>query len=137
MKRLIHILIFFIILNIQGKAQNADSVKVILLNPKEFRNAIVTGNDPLIIDVREFFEYKKSRIKHAINIPAAGNLEFSADTIDKASHLYFYCTSGFRSKRVAKYFSEKGFKSVYSLDGGITQWKKEEFPVERKRLHKK
>jgi rhodanese-related sulfurtransferase len=89
-----------------------------------------------MIDVREYFEYKKSRLKDALNIPSMGNLDIAVDTIDKSHDLFFYCTSGFRSKRVAKFFSEKGFLRVYSLDGGIVAWRKAGMEVEKKRLRR-
>ena len=63
-----------------------------------------------------------------------GNLDIAADTIDKKEDLFFYCTSGFRSKRVAKFFYQKGFLNVYSLDGGIAAWSKEKLPVDKKKL---
>ena len=116
--------------------QVPDSLKVISLRPDEFEQEFKRESNPLLVDVREFFEFKKSRIKNAVNIPSSGNLEFSADTIKKDRPLFFYCTSGFRSKRVAKYFCEKGFIKVYSLDGGIAAWRKEGLPVEKKKLRR-
>lgn len=137
MKKQACFLVFFLIFNASGKAQNPDSLKIISLKPEEFRKELNIAPNHILADVREFFEYRKSRIRTAINLPAAGNLQISADTIDKSTPMFFYCTSGFRSKRVAKSFAEKGFRNVYSLEGGITGWKKEGFQVERKRLHKK
>jgi rhodanese-related sulfurtransferase len=133
----LYIISFLSIFLIPVKAQEADTLKFISLDPPEFREAMKTSPNHLLVDVREFFEYKRSRIKGAVNIPSSGNLEFSADTLNKSTALYLYCTSGFRSKRVAKYFSEKGFNTVYSLDGGITGWRREGFPVEKKRLKRK
>jgi len=89
-----------------------------------------------MIDVREFFEYKTSRLKNAINIPSSCDLDCAADTIARNDDLFFYCTSGFRSKRVAKFFSGKGFAKIYSLDGGIMAWRKAGLPVEKKRIKK-
>ena len=65
-----------------------------------------------------------------------GNLDIPADTINKKNDLFFYCTSGFRSKRVAKFFYGKGFTRLYSLDGGIVTWRKEKLPVEKKKLRR-
>jgi rhodanese-related sulfurtransferase len=45
-----------------------------------------------------------------------------------------YCTSGYRSKKTAIKFYEKGFLRLYNLDGGIIAWKKAGLPVEKKRL---
>jgi len=129
----------FIILSILlfsgiSEGQVTDSVKFRSLPPEEFLEAYQKAEKGIMIDVREFFEYKTSRLKDAINIPSSGNLEYAADTLVKNYDLFFYCTSGFRSKRVAKFFSGKGFTKVYSLDGGIMAWRKEGLPVEKKRL---
>ena len=117
-------------------AQPDDTIKFKSLPPAEFQVAFQKAEKPVIIDVREFFEYKKSRLKDAINIPSSGNLESASDTIDKKTDLFFYCTSGFRSKRVAKFFGERGFTHLYSLDGGIMGWRKAKLPVVKKRLRK-
>jgi rhodanese-related sulfurtransferase len=73
-------------------------------------------------------------LKDAINIPSMGSLDLPVDTIDKNNELFFYCTSGFRSKRMAKAFYDKGFTKCYSLEGGIVAYRKAKLPVEKKRL---
>lgn len=118
-------------------AQVPDSLKYISIHPFEFQQTYNLDDKALLIDVREFFEYKKSRLKNAVNIPSSGNLDFTADTLNKESSLFLYCTSGFRSKRVAKFFFDKGFTKLYSLDGGINAWKKEKMPVDKKHLRHK
>lgn len=136
MKKLL-IQILFFLSPVLLYSQVTDSVRVILMKPQEFSEEMKIISYPRLIDVREYFEYKKSRIKGAVNIPSSGNFDFAADTIEKTSHLFLYCTSGFRSKRVAQRFAAIGFLHVYSLDGGITAWKKEGFPVERKKIRNK
>lgn len=120
---------------INGQAE--DSIKFISLRPDDFQQAYNMETKAILIDVREFFEYRKSRLKNAVNIPSSGNLEIAAESLDKKCSLYLYCSSGFRSKRVAKFFYYKGFSKVYSLDGGIVAWKKQEMPVERNRIRRK
>ena len=116
--------------------QVPDSLKYKSLPPAEFLSAYQKAEKGVMIDVREFFEYKKSRLKDAINIPSSANLEVSADSIEKNRDLFFYCTSGFRSKRVAKFFSGKGFTKLYSLDGGIMAWRKDGMPVVKKKIRR-
>lgn len=129
------LLTFFVgLFSTNAWGQVPDSVKYKSLPPKEFLSAYQRSDHALLIDVREFFEYRKSRIKDAINIPSMGNSDIPADTIGKNNELFFYCTSGFRSKRMAKTFFDKGFAHCYSLDGGIMAWRKEKLPVEKKRL---
>jgi len=126
-------LLVLLICCIQVTGQDADSVKYKSLPPKDFQSAFQKSEKAILIDVREGFEYRPSHLKKAVNIPSSGNFQFVADTINKECSLFFYCTTGFRSKRVAKYFCEKGFKNVYSLDGGIVAWRKEKLPVLKRR----
>jgi rhodanese-related sulfurtransferase len=128
--------VFFLALCAVSSGQVPDSLKYISLNPGEFQKAYQSDDNALLIDVREFFEYKKSRIDNAVNIPSSGNIDISADTLNKEASLFLYCTSGFRSKRVAKQLYDKGFLKLYSLEGGITAWKKERLPVNRKKIRR-
>ena len=130
------IIYLFLIVSVTIQSQVADSLKVRSLPPAEFLDAWQKSDKRMMIDVREFFEYKKSRLKDAVNIPSSGHLGSSADTIARSRDLFFYCTSGFRSKRVAKFFYEKGFTNVYSLDGGIMAWRKAGMEVVKKRIRR-
>ena len=131
------IIAFFLIISCQITGQVPDSVKFRSLQPYDFHLEYLKEDKAILIDVREFFEFRKSRLKDAVNIPSSGNTEFAADTIDKECALFFYCTSGYRSKRVAKSFYDKGFRKLYSLEGGIVAWKKDGFPADKKRVHNK
>lgn len=110
-----------------------DSVKFRSLKPNEFYLQYLHEHPAMLIDVRESFEFRGKRIKDAVNIPSSGNLSLAADTINKECSLFFYCTSGFRSSRVAKSFYDKGFRKLYSLEGGFGRWKKEGMKVEKRR----
>ncbi len=118
-------------------AQDADTLKYEILSANDFEINYKKEDKAILIDVREFFEYRKSRLKNALNIPSSGNLESASDTISRDSALYLYCTSGFRSKRAAAFFGKQGFSKVYSLEGGIKGWKKEGKPIEKKRIRRR
>lgn len=134
MKLSIHLLAFFTLVCLEAASQSADSSKYKSLEPYDFHLTYLKDEKAVLIDVREFFEYKKSRIKDAINIPSSVNMKIAADTLGKDRSLFLYCTTGYRSKRAADKFIQMGFEIVYSLDGGIKAWKQDEFPVEKKRL---
>jgi thioredoxin 1 len=106
------------------------------LEPYDFHLQYLRNDSALLVDVRERFEFKKNRIHGAVNIPSSGELEFATDTLDKNVALFLYCSTDYRSRKAGEFFFEKGYKKVYSLEGGIVRWKKEGFPVE-KRLKKK
>jgi thioredoxin 1 len=131
------IVLFIIVVCGPITGQVPDSVKFRSVPPYYFHLNYLKEDPAILIDVREFFEYRHSRIKDAVNIPSSGNLEFSADTIDKNCALFLYCTTDFRSIRVARYFYDQGFRKIYSLEGGIVAWRKDNFPVERKRIRRR
>jgi rhodanese-related sulfurtransferase len=114
--------------------QVPDSLKYISVAPAGFKLAMDTAKKAMLVDVREYFEFKKSRIKGSVNIPASGNLKAATDTICRNASLFLYCTSGFRSKRAARTFYDEGFRQLWSLDGGISLWKKEGMPVDRHKV---
>ena len=119
------------------KGQSKDFPIYKTLDPYYFHLQFITDSNSILIDVREFFEYKGNRIKGALNIPSSGNTEFSADTTDRNLNLFFYCSTGFRSKRVAELFFNKGFRKVFNLEGGIVAWKRDGFPVEKGKVRRK
>ena len=137
MMRFVPILMFLIISCASGFGQGQDSVKYVSAGPAEFQKALKGDPRALLVDVREFFEYRKQRIDHAVNIPSSGNIAWAADSIPKETPLFLYCTTGFRSKRTAARFCEMGFSEVYSLDGGIKAWKKSGLPVSREKIKRK
>jgi rhodanese-related sulfurtransferase len=130
------IIVFIICFRCHINAQVPDSIKYTSLRPHEFQAVYLKEEKAILIDVREFFEYRKSRLKDAVNIPSSANLALYADTLDKKCALFLYCTSGVRSKRVAKRFFDKGFYKLYSLEGGIVAWKKEGMTVIRKKIRR-
>jgi len=134
----IPVIIFFILIFCNPlSGQVPDSVKFKSLDPYYFHLNYLKEEPALLIDVREFFEYRGRRIKDAVNIPSSGNLEFTADTIDKNCALFLYCTTDYRSIRVARYFYDQGFCKLYNLEGGIVAWRREGMPVEKKRVRRK
>ncbi len=128
---------FFIAGSMALIAQIPDSVKYFSLPPNEFQLKYNSSDSALLIDVREPFEFKGKRIKNAVNIPSSGNLERAADTINKNYALFLYCTSGYRSSRVAVSLYDKGFRKLVSLKGGIVAWKKDAMPVVKGRIKQK
>ena len=134
MKSFLFISLFFLAGTEPLFSQKADSIKYTNLEPYDFHLNWLKDDKTMLIDVREYFEYKRSRIKDAVNIPSSGNLDFAADTLNKDLALFLYCTTDFRSIRVARKFADMGFRKVYNLTGGIKAWKKDGFPVQKKRL---
>lgn len=131
-------LVFFLIVCILPLAgQVPDSVKYQSLKPNDFRQQYLKTDSSILIDVREPFEFKGNRIKGAINIPASGNLDKVADTLNKEFSLFIYCTSGFRSSNATQKLFDKGFRKLYNLEGGIVAWRKDRLPVVKGKIKRR
>ena len=123
------LVLLFLACLIQLEAQVADSLKYISLEPYDFHLQYLKTDSSILIDVREPFEFRRNRIRGSVNIPASGNLDKVADTLNKETPLFIYCTSGFRSSNAAVKLYDKGFRKLYNLEGGIVAWRKEGMPV--------
>ena len=52
--------------------------------------------------------------------------------LDKNKTYYVYCAAGGRSADAAEYMEKHGFKKVYNLEKGFSEWNKKGFPIEKK-----
>ena len=118
-------------------SQVPDSAKYQSLEPYDFHLQYLRHDSALLIDAREFFEYRRSRIHGSVLIPPSKGFEKAADTIKKNTPIFCYCYNGGRSSRTLLYFYDKDFRKLFNLEGGIVAWRKDGFPVERSRVRKK
>ncbi|NEU29719.1 rhodanese-like domain-containing protein [bacterium LRH843] len=77
--------------------------------------------EPIIIDVREPFEYEEAHIPGLPLIPMQ-SIPNMIDQLDKDSTYLFVCRSGGRSQSVAEFMQEQGFKHVQNFAGGMLSW---------------
>ena len=129
--------IFLLLFTKNLSAQVPDSLKFKSLSVRGFYKEYLQDKNALLIDVRQYADYSKSRIKNAVNIPFTEGLNIAADTINKEKALFIYCYVGGRSKKAALFFYDKGFRKLYSMKGGMIGWKAERLPVSRKKLKRK
>lgn len=73
----------------------------------------------IIVDVRTRNEYDNGHIKDAINVPLD---EIETLDYDKETTLIVYCASGVRSLEAVNILKNKGYTSLYNLDGGLINW---------------
>ncbi len=99
---------------------------------------ILQERTPLILDVREGYEFDAMHINHSLNIPR-GILETACDfnydeTIpelagDKEQEIIIICRSGNRSILAADTMQRMGFKNVVSLKTGVRGWNDADQPL--------
>ncbi|WP_445457521.1 rhodanese-like domain-containing protein [Flavobacterium sp. HNIBRBA15423] len=85
-----------------------------------------------LIDVRTPSEYAEGHLANAVNINI-NDSDFKAkiEALDKTKPILVYCKSGGRSGRACSQLKEMGFTTIIDLDGGITDWKAHEKPIEK------
>ncbi|MFO7745951.1 MAG: rhodanese-like domain-containing protein [Psychroflexus sp.] len=83
-----------------------------------------------LVDVREKEEVDKLSfdVKNILHIPLTEFEERYAE-IPKDQSIVMVCRSGVRSLKAAYYLSNKGYKEVKNLDGGIIKWESKGFHV--------
>lgn len=125
-----------IVISYSLAAQPADTVKYTSVGPEDFLTLIRFEEKAVIIDVRMPFEFRKERIENSVNIPVSKTEKKISDVAGTESVLLLYCTTDYRSIRVASKYYDLGYHKVYSLEGGIEAWKRKGLPVVRKRSAK-
>ncbi len=87
-----------------------------------------SGENPVLLDVRESFEREICQIDGSSHIPLA-QLGTQADALPRDTEIIVYCHHGARSLRAAKLLRERGFDQAVSMAGGIDQWAREIDPA--------
>ena len=80
-----------------------------------------TGEDFVLLDVREPHEVAVSAIAGSLKIPLA-SLPESLDRLPRGREIVVHCKSGGRSAQATRFLRDAGFENVSSLDGGIDKW---------------
>lgn len=90
---------------------------------KQVCDALQSAQAPVIVDVREDWEFAQAHIKGAVWVPLSRLQEKSEQLIPaKNRPLVTYCHHGVRSAKAAAWLIEHGFADVSSMDGGIDAW---------------
>lgn len=113
----------------QSKAQQAT------ITIDEFQKGI-RQDEVQLLDVRTAEEFKSGHLMNALQADWNNSEEFQerVKSLSKNKPLYIYCLSGGRSSAAMNWFSQKGFHTVYNLQGGINAWNQAKLPLEDKAL---
>jgi rhodanese-related sulfurtransferase len=131
------IILFLLLLNVGLYAQKSIPDSCRNLEPAEFYIGLNTSALPLLIDVRTFDEYRKDRIPGAILVETRAELNEMCDSLDFERPLFLYCEYDDRSQTVCRILSKKGFRNVNNLKGGMLEWRKSPYGIEKKRIRRK
>jgi rhodanese-related sulfurtransferase len=76
---------------------------------------------PLLLDVREPWEWQTARIEGAQHIPMR-EIPARAGELDKGREVVAICHHGGRSQQVAMFLEKNGFAKTHNLQGGVDAW---------------
>ena len=94
------------------------------LNEKKWNDLYKSSSNSVMIDVRTLDEYNTMYLEDSTNIDIQIPNDFleKVNMIDKNKEIFVYCHSGARSYNACKILEQLGFKTVYNLIGGISEW---------------
>ncbi len=110
-------------------AQNSTK-EAITLSAAAYKEAILKKGVQ-VLDVRTASEFNGGHIQHALQANWLDKKEFADRTqhLDKSTPIYVYCQAGGRSASAQAFLQEKGYQ-VINLEGGMSNWKMNNFPVD-------
>ena len=110
------------------------------VSPKDWRDMLSNGIDgkrPLVLDVRNAYEWDAGHFEGAERPLEEKFHETPTESTDEEVPLYLqgveedtsvmmYCTGGIRCDVYSAYLKKKGFKNLYTLEGGIQNYMRQE-----------
>ena len=84
-----------------------------------------------LVDVREESEFAKDHLPKATHL-GKGIIERDVEERipDPGAEIVLYCGGGFRSALAADNLQKMGYTNVFSMDGGIRDWRERKYPLE-------
>jgi rhodanese-related sulfurtransferase len=126
-KHLCSIILVFLVLSIStlllGCAMN--------ITRDDLLRQMMTEKPPLVVDVRSQREYNRDHVPGAVHIPfySIGS-GLHAMGYSKQDPVVLYCEHGPRTGIAGFSLYLSGYEKVYSLEGNMKGWRKNEFPIE-------
>jgi len=102
------------------------------IQPVELNDLLINGNGsrPVVVDVREPWEYQQGHVPGAVLMPL-GQLATRLGELNPEKPVAVICATGNRSQSASALFGQKGFKTIYNVVGGTTQWMHSGLELER------
>ncbi len=91
------------------------------ITPKELKIKLDAGENPVLLDVREAWEYEIGHIKGSTNI-SMSNVQRMLDSFKSDDEIVIICHHGIRSLQIANFLENNGYKQIINLDGGVDAW---------------
>jgi len=93
------------------------------ISPAELAALLADGGreKPLLLDVREPWEFERAKIAGSRLVPMA-EIQRRVAELDPKKQVVAICHHGGRSMQVALFLEKNGFAAVHNLVGGVDAW---------------
>lgn len=97
------------------------------LQPSQLAERLNQPNPPLILDVREAWEYELCALANSVHIPLQ-QLPARMKQLAPDAEIVCVCHHGVRSLQAGVFLQQNGYSAVMNLVGGIDAWAREIAP---------
>jgi rhodanese-related sulfurtransferase len=88
----------------------------------QLKALLATEHPPLLLDVREPWEYQTAHIEPSTLIPMGDITGRAHQELDEEAPILVLCHHGARSLSVTAWLRQQGFEKAQSVSGGIDAW---------------
>jgi rhodanese-related sulfurtransferase len=88
------------------------------ITPEELKAKLDAGKNPVLLDVREAWEYEIGHIEGSINI-SMSNVQQMLATLKLDDEIVVICHHGTRSFQIAIYLEDNNYNHITNLEGGV------------------
>jgi rhodanese-related sulfurtransferase len=91
----------------------------------QLQNRLQSANEPpLLLDVREPWEFDTARIEGALLMPMRSVADRLGE-LDPQREIVVICHHGIRSRMIGRFLESQGFANIINLSGGLDAWARE------------
>src|SRR5579864_6587697 len=105
-----------------GPGNNAARLMDYEITPEEVKSKLDAGEEFVLLDVREPWEFETARIDGAKLIPMGDMPSRAHQELDPEGRIVVLCHHGVRSMNVTVWLRQQGFEKAQSMRGGIDAW---------------
>jgi rhodanese-related sulfurtransferase len=98
------------------------SARAVNISPVELQQRIEKGEKPVIVDVREPWEYAEGHIPGSVLRPL-GQIRAWASEFKTADELVLVCRTASRSAAAYRFLQSQGFTNLKNMSGGMVMWR--------------
>ena len=88
------------------------------ISPGELKGRLDAGEEPVLLDVREPWEFELARIEGSTLVPLS-EIQDRFTELDPSAETVVICHHGARSANVTQALDRAGFAHVLNLEGGL------------------